>query len=475
MISHKTVGTTGSAGTTNVNIVDGAGGVNEAGVDASGGLKVHIIANDVSSSGGTSSADNAAYTAGTTAGTPMMGACDDTGTTAANENAVAIARITAQRALHTNLRNTAGTEVGTAGAPLRTDPTGSTTQPISAASLPLPTGAAQEHTTAASPHAVRLSDGAAFYKGTTPSDTQPISAASLPLPTGAATESTLSALNGKVATAITADYDTGGGTQTTQMLGIALPASGGAVAGGTLTAPIRTDPTGTTTQPVSGTVTANIGTSGSLALDATLTGGTQKTKLVDTGGTNVATVSAAGALKVDGSAVTQPVSGTVTANQGGSNWSINNAQVAGTTVDVNSGVKSAGTQRIVIATDQPALTNALLVNPQAISTGGYDKFKDAALNATVVTIKASAGKLGGYYIYNPNSAVAYVQIFDVVGTVTLGTTSPDMILGIPATSAANLDSGAGINFANAIKIAATTTATGSTGNSTALVATAWYK
>ncbi len=35
------------------------------------------------------------------------------------------------------------------------------------------------------------------------------------------------------------------------------------------------------------------------------------TKLVDSGGSNVATVSAAGALKVDGSAVTQPVSGTV--------------------------------------------------------------------------------------------------------------------------------------------------------------------
>jgi hypothetical protein len=63
----------------------------------------------------------------------------------------------------------------------------------------------------------------------------------------------------------------------------------------------------TTLTPVS-TVTANIGTSGSLALDATLTGGSQKSKLVDSGGTNVATVSAGGALKVDGSAVTQPVS-----------------------------------------------------------------------------------------------------------------------------------------------------------------------
>lgn len=64
------------------------------------------------------------------------------------------------------------------------------------------------------------------------------------------------------------------------------------------------------TQPVSGSVTANVGTTNGLALDATLTGGTQKTKLVDSGGTNVATVSAGGAVKVDGSAATQPVSGT---------------------------------------------------------------------------------------------------------------------------------------------------------------------
>jgi hypothetical protein len=60
------------------------------------------------------------------------------------------------------------------------------------------------------------------------------------------------------------------------MFGVALPKAGGAVAGGTTTDPIRTDPTGTTTQPVSGTVTANMGTTNGLALDATLTGGTAK-------------------------------------------------------------------------------------------------------------------------------------------------------------------------------------------------------
>lgn len=66
------------------------------------------------------------------------------------------------------------------------------------------------------------------------------------------------------------------------------------------------------TQPVSGTVTVSNPTTApetGLAKDATLTGGTQKSKLVDTGGTNVASISVAGALKVDNSGVTQPVSG----------------------------------------------------------------------------------------------------------------------------------------------------------------------
>ena len=58
---------------------------------------------------------------------------------------------------------------------------------------------------------------------------------------------------------------------------------------------LRIDGSGVT-QPVSGTVTANIGTTNGLALDATLTGGTQTTRLTD--GTNTATVKAASTAAV---------------------------------------------------------------------------------------------------------------------------------------------------------------------------------
>lgn len=81
-------------------------------------------------------------------------------------------------------------------------------------------------------------------------------------------------------TAITADYDSGGGSQDMLLVGVALPGSGGAVAGGTFTNPIRTDPTGTTTQPVSdggGSITVD----GSVTVGSALPSGTNNIGDVD--------------------------------------------------------------------------------------------------------------------------------------------------------------------------------------------------
>lgn len=87
------------------------------------------------------------------------------------------------------------------------------------------------------------------------------------------------------------DLDSSGGTQ--YILGVALrkPGLSGSVEAGTASDPIRTDPTGTTIQPVSGTITANLGTVGTtLALDATLIGGAAKS--IVRGGTKGSTTAA---------------------------------------------------------------------------------------------------------------------------------------------------------------------------------------
>lgn len=113
-----TIGAAVPATASAVAVKDNSGNLAYPSLDASGNLLVAVTG---AGSGGTSSTDGAGYTAGTTAGTPAMGARDDTGTTACAEDKVCIARLTSARALMID---------GSA-----------TTQPISASSLPLPTGA----------------------------------------------------------------------------------------------------------------------------------------------------------------------------------------------------------------------------------------------------------------------------------------------------------------------------------------------
>lgn len=128
---------------------------------------------------------------------------------------------------------------------------------------------------------------------------------------------------------------------------------------------------------------------------------------------------------------------------------------------------------IKAASTTAAATDTSLVVVQVPSTPSVQN----ALTTTVKAIKSSAaGNLKGYYIFNPNSSVSYVQIFDVAtaGAVTLGTTVAKLSLGIPALGAANLDSAPGIAFANGIQVAATTTATGSVAPATALDANFWF-
>jgi hypothetical protein len=99
-----------------------------------------------------------------------------------------------------------------------------------------------------------------------------------------------------------------------------------------------------------------------------------------------------------------------------------------------------------------------------------------ALTSTAQAIKASAGSLYGYYIYNPNATAAFVQFYNTAsGSVTVGTTSPLFMLAIPATAGANLMFTHGVAFGTAMSWAATSTAGGNGAPTTALDAVAWYK
>jgi len=118
------------------------------------------------------------------------------------------------------------------------------------------------------------------------------------------------------ATVKTADFDSGAGTDTVPMFGVALPASGGAVAGGTSTNPIRTDPTGSTTQPVSGTVALGAGSASVGTLGAN--------SGVDIGDVTINNASGASAVNIQDGGNSITVDGTVAATQSGS-WTVTGA------------------------------------------------------------------------------------------------------------------------------------------------------
>jgi hypothetical protein len=119
------------------------------------------------------------------------------------------------------------------------------------------------------------------------------------------------------------------------------------------------------TQPVSGTVTANAAQSGTWTVQPGNTANTTAWK-VDASSVAVPITDNSGSITVDGTV-------SITSNS-----AVNVAQVGGTNTDTNSGTKSAGTLRVVLATDQPALTNKLLVTPD-LPSGASTAAKQPAL------------------------------------------------------------------------------------------------
>ena len=195
------------------------------------------------------------------------------------------------------------------------------------------------------------------------------------------------------------------------------------------------------------------------------------------------------------------------------NQSVNVAQVAGTATDVNSGVKSAGTIRVVLATDQPQLTNKLLVTPDSVALPANQSVNVAQINGvtplmgsgntgtgsprvTLATdqpnlttdlnvkdvpqtsgglsftyvlsaasnnktqVKGSAGQLYCVVVTNTNASPRYLKVFNNTSAgVTMGTTVADYQFVIPGNAsgagvAINIDKG--IAMGTGITIAITT-------------------
>jgi len=171
-----------------------------------------------------------------------------------------------------------------------------------------------------------------------------------------------------------------------------------------------------------------------------------------------------------------------------SNQSVNLAQLVGTATDVNSGVKSAGTLRVVLATDQPALTNKLLVTPDSVALPANQSTNVSQINAVTplmgngvtgtgslrvtiasnntaftvnntpttptastissaattnaTSIKASAGVLHSVSASNVGAAAAFLKLYNKASAPTVGTDVPVLTIPIAASGVVNLTFGA---------------------------------
>lgn len=109
----------------------------------------------------------------------------------------------------------------------------------------------------------------------------------------------------------------------------------------------------------------------------------------------------------------------------------------------------------------PSASAVSFSSPPAPAATGYEKEIDAT--SAGFQVRSAPCVLRGWYIFNPNASVSYVQIFDQpLNVVVVGTTVPNYVFGIPANSGANVLDSAGINFTLGMNVAATTTTTGST-------------
>jgi len=117
----------------------------------------------------------------------------------------------------------------------------------------------------------------------------------------------------------------------------------------------------------------------------------------------------------------------------------------------------ANSAPVVIASDQSGLTIATgSIALQEAATGGANVYHLATTASTSPTsIKSSAGKVTGWYVYNNNGSARKVA-FHNTATAPVAGTSVYFSIVIPPLSAANVSYPAGINFSSGIGMTTTT-------------------
>lgn len=449
--ASASVSTTGSAVPASGTYIAGnkAGNLVGLALDGSGNLNVNVAAGGAS--GGTSSSYGAAFPATGTA----LGVSDGT-----NMQSLQLESST-NKNLRTAIYSGALEASVTASNALKVDGS-AVTQPTSVASLPLPTGASTAAKQPAPGIAGTASSDVLTVQGITSMTalktdgsgvTQPISGSvTVAQATGSNLHTVIDAGTAVIGHVIA---DSGSTTTVTQATAsnlnaqvVGTVASAGANAGN----PVKTGGVFNTTQPtvttgqivdlqssargaqivatgadtfnatintalpagtnVIGHVIADSGSTTAVTSLPSLSTGSNligNVELVDGAGTNKASISAAGAVKVDGSAVTQPVSGTIIANAGTNlNTSALALDASVNGVIVSQGSATSGQKGTMIqgavTTSAPTYTTAQ-TSPVSLTTAGAVRVDASATTQPVSgTVSANAVQSGTWTVQPGNTA-----------------------------------------------------------------------
>ncbi len=213
------------------------------------------------------------------------------------------------------------------------------------------------------------------------------------------------------------------------------------------------------------------------SLTATIPGGvTINTGSLTATVANIASLAVARMFDSSGASLSATAAGNLNVNLSSS--SLSSINVAVTTGSLTATIPSGSS---VITTQANGASLNANVYPTALSTTtGATAYFTNSLSTTVLTVKGSAGNMYNMTAINQNTVDAYIQFYDT-GSPSVGTTAPTYSFLVPAGVASTIAGGFSeqwvvpLTFSTNIKIAATTTATGSSAPSTNIVVNIGYK
>lgn len=105
---------------------------------------------------------------------------------------------------------------------------------------------------------------------------------------------------------------------------------------------------------------------------------------------------------------------------------------------------------VALASNQPSLP----VTHEAHAAGGGTSLYHAVAAATTnaASVKASAGQVFGYFVFNAAAYPVYVKLFNKASAPTPGTDTPAFVIGVPAGGGANLSFTVPLTFGTGIGV-----------------------